>query len=118
MTVNTPVRPPLQNIHEVKPESFIFEAPNALPVDICNEMIRRFEAKMTGAVPLPLILKSIPVYKLRRVKHGEWWVVSDAYVQAELRRIPLLKIPGSVTLHFRTRDHVINGVAYPDAEVR
>ena len=44
MTVNTPVRPPLQNIHEVKPESFIFEAPNALPVDICNEMIRRFEA--------------------------------------------------------------------------
>ncbi len=44
MTVNTPVRPPLQNIHEVKPDSFIFEAPNALPVDICNEMTRRFEA--------------------------------------------------------------------------
>ena len=87
-------------------------------VDYSDWVIRRFEAKMTGAVPLPLILKSIPVYKLRRVKRGEWWVVSDAYVQAELRRIPLLNIPGSVTLHFRTRDHVINGVAYPDAEVR
>ena len=87
-------------------------------VDYSDWVIRRFEAKMTGAVPLPLILKSIPVYKLRRVKRGDWWVVSDAYVQAELRRIPLLKIPGSVTLHFRTRDHVINGVAYPDAEVR
>ena len=87
-------------------------------VDYSDWVIRRFEAEMTGAVPMPLILKSIPVYKLRRVKRGDWWVVSDAYVRAELRRIPLLKIPGSITLHFRTRDHVINGVAYPDAEVR
>jgi len=44
MTDNTQERPPLQNIHEVKPNTFIFEAPNALPIDICNEMIRRFEA--------------------------------------------------------------------------
>ncbi len=44
MTDNYPERPPLQNIHEVKPDTFIFEVPNALPVDICNEMIRRFEA--------------------------------------------------------------------------
>jgi len=87
-------------------------------VDYSDWVIRRFEAEMTGAVPMPMILKSIPVYKLRRVKRGDWWVVSDAYVRAELRRIPLLKIPGSVSLHFRTRDHVINGVAYPDPEVR
>ena len=44
MTDNTPERPPLRNIHEIKPGSFIFEVPNALPLDICNEMIRRFEA--------------------------------------------------------------------------
>ena len=44
MTENYPEHPPLQNIHEVKPDTFIFEVPNALPIDICNEMIRRFEA--------------------------------------------------------------------------
>ena len=34
---------PLQTIHEVKRDTFIFEKHNALPVDVCNEMIRRFE---------------------------------------------------------------------------
>ena len=29
---------------EIKPDSFIFEKQNALPLDICQEMIRRFEA--------------------------------------------------------------------------
>ena len=32
-----------KTIIEVKPNSFIFEKQNALPIDICNEMIRRFE---------------------------------------------------------------------------
>jgi hypothetical protein len=32
-----------KNIIEVKPNTFIFEKQNALPIDICNEMIRRFE---------------------------------------------------------------------------
>ena len=31
-------------MREVKPLSFIYEIPNSLPVDICREMIRRFEA--------------------------------------------------------------------------
>jgi len=35
---------PLHSISEVKPHTFIFEKPGALPVDVCNEMIRRFEA--------------------------------------------------------------------------
>jgi hypothetical protein len=34
----------LHSIREVKPLSFIFEKQHALPLDICNEMIRRFEA--------------------------------------------------------------------------
>ncbi len=34
---------PQNTIHEVKPNSFIFEKQNALPLDICQEMIRRFE---------------------------------------------------------------------------
>ena len=33
-----------QTIFEVKPNSFIFEQKEALGIDICNEMIRRFEA--------------------------------------------------------------------------
>lgn len=36
-----PARPA---ITEIKPHSFIFEQPAALPVDVCQEMIRRFEA--------------------------------------------------------------------------
>jgi len=35
---------PLKTIHEVIPNTFIFEKNNALPFDICKEMIRRFEA--------------------------------------------------------------------------
>jgi len=35
---------PLKTIREVKPDTFIFEKKQALPLDICNEMIRRFEA--------------------------------------------------------------------------
>jgi hypothetical protein len=35
---------PLPSIREVKPLSFIFERPNALPASFCEEVIRRFEA--------------------------------------------------------------------------
>ncbi len=36
---------PLTTLREVKPYSFIFEKPRALALDICNEMIRRFEER-------------------------------------------------------------------------
>ena len=36
---------PLQTIREVKPGSFIFERPHALPDDFCDEVVRRFEAQ-------------------------------------------------------------------------
>jgi hypothetical protein len=35
-------RPGLRTITEVKANTFIFEKQRALPVDVCNEMIRRF----------------------------------------------------------------------------
>ena len=45
MTANTRVHTtPLKTIREVKANTFIFEKPNALPLDICNEIVRRFEA--------------------------------------------------------------------------
>ncbi len=34
---------PLLTINEVKPNSFVFEKPNALPKDFCEEVIARFE---------------------------------------------------------------------------
>ena len=36
---------PLTTIREVKPNSFIFERPGALPPSFCDEVIRRFEAQ-------------------------------------------------------------------------
>ena len=36
-------RPALRTITEVQEHSFIFEKQRALPIDVCNEMIRRFE---------------------------------------------------------------------------
>ena len=36
---------PLKTIREVKENTFIFEKSKALPIDVCNEMIRRFEER-------------------------------------------------------------------------
>jgi hypothetical protein len=41
---NSENTPPLETIREVKPNSFIFEKPNAIPLEICNNLIERFEA--------------------------------------------------------------------------
>lgn len=41
---NSENTPPLKTIQEVKPNSFIFEKPNAIPLEICNNLIERFEA--------------------------------------------------------------------------
>ena len=41
----------LETLHEVKANSFIFEKQNALPLDICSEMIRRFEASEDEQYP-------------------------------------------------------------------
>jgi predicted 2-oxoglutarate/Fe(II)-dependent dioxygenase YbiX len=32
-------------LHEIKPLSFIYEVPRALPPDVCREMVRRFEER-------------------------------------------------------------------------
>jgi len=52
--MSTPVsenRPPLTTIREVKEHTFIFEKSHALPLDICGEMIRRFEANHDEQYP-------------------------------------------------------------------
>ena len=39
---------PLLTINEVKPNSFVFEKPNALPKDFCEDVIARFEKDEEG----------------------------------------------------------------------
>jgi hypothetical protein len=41
----------LQSIREVRPHTFIFEQPRALALDICTEMIRRFEERTEEQYP-------------------------------------------------------------------
>ena len=43
MNQATDLHPPLKTITEVRENTFIFEKRGALPLDICNEMIHRFE---------------------------------------------------------------------------
>jgi hypothetical protein len=43
--------PPLQTIQEVKPNTFIFEKKNALPDQICDDLVRRFEAATEEQYP-------------------------------------------------------------------
>ena len=38
-------------LREVRPHSFIFEIPRALPLDVCQEMVRRFEAATDEQYP-------------------------------------------------------------------
>jgi hypothetical protein len=85
-------------------------------LDTSDFVIRRVEAEMTDTVPMPMIVKSIPVYKFRRVQKGEHWVISDLYAKIELHQVSLLKIPGSVEFFLKTSRHVINGVSYPDED--
>jgi hypothetical protein len=101
-------------IHFAPRSSFQALPSGTVWVDFGDFVIRRIEAELTGAVPMPMILKSIPVFKLRRVPKGEHWVVADLYARVLLRDLPLLKIPNDLELYYRTSRHVIDGVRYPD----
>jgi len=82
-------------------------------LDCGDFVIRRIEAGMTDGAPMPLIVKSIPWFKVRRVAKGEFWVVADAMAKIVLRG-GWPGLPDEVELYVRTQDHVIGGTAYPD----
>jgi len=71
-------------------------------VDYSNWVIRKVEARMTGAVPFPLILESIPVLRFSQEKVGPYWFMT-------LRRVPLVPIPDNVEIRVRMKDIEING---------
>ena len=81
-------------------------------VDYSNWVIRKFEGALLGAVPYPMFLKSIPVFRQSRERYGEMWFTSDAYMVFEVRDVPLLGLPESAEVRVQLQDIVINGVAY------
>lgn len=81
-------------------------------VDYSNWVVRKFEAEMTDAVPYPMFLKSIPVYRMSQERFGEFWFPTEVYMNVILRKIPFLPIPDNVEVRVSLRDIVINGKPY------
>ena len=48
---NMPTSTELKSLREIIPNSFIFEKMNALPAELCDEMVRRFEASEDEQYP-------------------------------------------------------------------
>ena len=80
-------------------------------VDYSNWVIRKVEAAMTGAVPYPMFLESVPVYRYSQERFGEYWFPTEVYMQINLRRLPLVPMPDNIEVRVSLRDIVINGVA-------
>ncbi len=78
-------------------------------VDYSNWAIRKAEAEMTGTVPYPLFLKSMPALRISRQRVGDYWFTTEFYGLIFLRKIPLLPIPRSVEVRVTMQDIEING---------
>jgi hypothetical protein len=78
-------------------------------VDYSNWAIRKIEGRMTGAVPYPMILESVPVFRQSQERFGEFWFPTDAYMRFDLRKIPFVPIPDNVEVRISLHDIVING---------
>ena len=48
---NMPASTELKSLREISPNTFIFEKMNALPAELCDEMVRRFEASEDEQYP-------------------------------------------------------------------
>ncbi len=81
-------------------------------VDYSNWVVRKFEAQMTDAVPYPMFLKSVPVYRMSQERFGEFWFPTEVYMQINLRKVPLLPIPDNIEVRVSLRDIVINGESF------
>jgi hypothetical protein len=82
-------------------------------LDWSDFVIRRIEAEFRDAVPMPLLLRAIPWFRVRRVQCGDTWVVQDVMARVELQGI-WPGIPASVEMHARNFDYTIDGVPCED----
>jgi hypothetical protein len=78
-------------------------------LDWSDFVIRRFEAQYRDAVPMPLFLRAIPWFRLRRTQCGDTWFVQDLMARIELQDV-WPGIPSSVEIHTRFLGYTIDGV--------
>ncbi len=78
-------------------------------VDYSNWAIRKVEAEMTGTLPYPLFLKSIPAMRFSRQRVGDFWFTTEVYILIHFREVPLLPVPRSVEVRVNMQDIEING---------
>jgi len=78
-------------------------------VDYSNWAIRKAEAWMTGTVPYPMFIKSMPALRMSRQRLGDYWFTTEFYGLIHLRKLPLLPIPRSVEVRVQLQDVEING---------
>ncbi len=84
-------------------------------VDYSHWVIRRLEARMTDVVPFPLFVEAVPVFRLSRERFGEYWFTTDAYLELDLKDVPLVGNPRTIEVRVQLRDVVINGLARTSA---
>ncbi len=78
-------------------------------LDWSDFVIRRIEAEFRDAVPMPLLVRAIPWFRVRRFPCGDTWVVQDVMARVELQDI-WPGVPASVEMHARNFDYTIDGV--------
>lgn len=80
-------------------------------VDCSNWVLRKVEARMTDAVPYPMFLESVPVYRLSQERFGDYWFPTEVYLRVNLRRVPLIPMPDNIEVRVSLRDIEIEGEA-------
>ena len=84
-------------------------------LDWSDFVIRRLEAEYRDAVPMPLFLRAIPWFRMRRTQCGDTWFVQDVMARIELQEV-WPGIPASVEMHTRLLDYTIDGVPCEDGQ--
>jgi hypothetical protein len=78
-------------------------------VDYSNWVIRKVDAAMVGAVPMPFVVKDVPFYRLTKAQVGDFWVDAEIHTLARLLPVPLVPVPDNLEVKFVAVGHVING---------
>ncbi len=96
---------------DFKPKSRFEALPSGTVwVDYSHWVIRKVEARMTGVVPFPMFIESLPMFRISRERMGEYWFTTDMQMEVRLRDIPFVDIPRVIEVRVQIRDVKINGL--------
>jgi hypothetical protein len=84
-------------------------------LDWSDFVIRRLEAEYRDAVPMPLFLRAVPWFRLRRTQCGDTWFVQDLMARIELQDV-WPGIPSSIEIHTRMLDYTVDGLPCEDGQ--